>query len=94
LFILGSCYSIEPEDRADKPPTTSDTLVVPEPFDSTAEDAWSTFLPDDVSYSASGDWFVYVESAYETGTAMHGVHLIDLLSEEEIWAAEIDALSE
>ena len=94
LFILGSCYSIEPQDRADKPPTTSDTLVVPEPFDSTAEDAWSTFLPDDVSYSASGDWFVYVESAYETGTAMHGVHLIDLLSGEEIWAAEIDALSE
>lgn len=90
VIILASCSNDESlnvgEDEAIT--QTAVALPVPDAFDPSAAGAWSISVPEDAPFVTSGDLLAYVE----TDSEAHILHLVNLLSGEENWAAEVPPL--
>lgn len=100
-FVLAACGAEQgpgptPKDSAPSATTAAPfvALPVPEPFDPEADGAWSLSLPEYASFAISEDLFAYLVNQEDNGTQSHVVHLVDLLTGEEIWAAEVEKLAE
>lgn len=90
VIILASCSNGESPNVGEggSATHTATALPVPDTFDPTDSAAWSILLPDEAPLVTSGDLLAYVETTSDA----HVVHLVNLLSGEETWTADVPPL--